>query len=382
MKVGRKVFITFQNVKPSIRRGENRVIWEELISQRPERPKVQIIAEAGVNHNGDLDLAVALLEEAVKTGADAVKFQAFLPEEMTLPRAGKAGYQRDESHPDEDQYQMLKRLQLSAGDLKLLIRKAAGLGIHFLASVFDEKSAEELQELGAAAFKIPSGEITNLPLLVRVASYAKPVLISTGMAWLGEIEDAVSAALGTGNRRLLLLHCVSGYPAPCRSLNLKVLSTLKRAFNLSVGYSDHSEGAEAAVAAVALGAVALEKHFTLDKKLPGPDHQASLNPEEFRKLVESVRKTEAALGDGRKTVADVEWEIRALTRKSIVANTRIERHSIITGDMIGLKRPGSGIAPKFLPDVLGARAARTIPRDTPLCWTDVVPAAGRADHHA
>jgi N,N'-diacetyllegionaminate synthase len=358
------------------------VVWEDVISHCPERKKVVIIAEAGVNHNGSLDLAVALLEEAVKAGADAVKFQAFIPEEMTLPRTGKAGYQREENHTDEDQYQMLKRLQLSAGDLEKLIRKAAGLGIHFLASVFDEKSAAQLQELGARAFKIPSGEITNLPLLIRVASYAKPVLISTGMALLGEIEDAVAAVLGTGNRRLLLLHCISAYPAPYRSLNLEVINTLKAAFHLPVGYSDHSEGVEAAIAAVALGAAVLEKHFTLDKKLPGPDHQASLDPEEFRKLVESVRKTEAALGDGRKAVTEVEAEMRALTRKSIVATTRIERHSVITGDMIGLKRPGLGIAPQFLPAVIGAQAARTIPKDMPLCWTDLVPAAGRADHHA
>jgi N,N'-diacetyllegionaminate synthase len=357
------------------------VIWEDVISQRPERPKVWIIAEAGVNHNGNLDLAVALLEEAVRTGADAVKFQAFIPEEMALPRIEKAGYQREEGRHDEDQYQMLKRLQLSDGDLKILIQKAAELGVDFLASVFDEKSAAQLEELGVEAFKIPSGEITNLPLVIRVASYGKPVLISTGMAFLGEIEDAVAAAWGTGNRRLLLLHCVSGYPAPCRSLNLEVIGTLKRAFHLPVGYSDHSEGVEAAIAAVALGATVLEKHFTLDKKLSGPDHRASLDPEEFRKLVESVRKTEAALGDGRKVVAEVEQEIRALTRKSIVASIRIERQSIITGDMIALKRPGLGISPKYLPDFIGAQAARAIPKDTPLCWTDLVPAAGSAENH-
>jgi N,N'-diacetyllegionaminate synthase len=358
------------------------MILEEVFNYRPDRPTVRIIAEAGVNHNGSLDLAVALLEEAVKTGADAVKFQAFIPEEMTLPRTGKAGYQREKSRTDEDQYQMLKRLQLSVGDQKILIRKATELGICFLVSVFDEKSAVQLGELGVHAFKIPSGEITNLPLVIRVASYGIPVIISTGMALLGEIEDAVAAVLGTGNRRLLLLHCVSAYPAPCRSLNLSVISTLKTAFHLPVGYSDHSEGIEAAVAAVALGAVVLEKHFTLDKKLPGPDHQASLEPEEFRKLVESVRKTEAALGDGRKVLAEVEAEIRVLTRKSIVANTLIERQSVITGDMIGLKRPGRGIPPKYLSDFIGAQAARTILKDTPLRWTDIVPAAGRTGNHA
>ncbi len=330
-----------------------------------------VIAEAGVNHNGSLDLALALVEEARKAGADAVKFQAFIPEEMVLPGTGKAGYQHEKNRPDEDQYQMLQRLQLTESELKMLIQKATESGISFLASVFDEKSAVQLQGLGVEAFKIPSGEITNIALLTTVASYGKPVIISTGMALLGEIEEAVLAARETGNRQLILLHCVSNYPAPYQGLNLLAIHTLRETFHLPVGYSDHAEGPEAAIAAVALGAIMVEKHFTLDKNLSGPDHKASLNPKELRQLIESIRKVETALGDGCKVVTEMEKEIRTLTRKSIVAKTQIAQHSIITKDMISLKRPGSGIAPKYLSYFIGAQAARTIPEDTPLAWSDL-----------
>nr|WP_279388746.1 N-acetylneuraminate synthase [Hydrogenispora ethanolica] len=329
-----------------------------------------MIAEAGVNHNGDLDLAVALLEEAARAGADAVKFQAFIPEEMILQGTGKARYQRGVGD-DEDQYQMLKRLQMSQKNLKLLLQKANELGIFFLASVFDEQSADELQAIAAQAFKIPSGEITNLPLIRKVAAYGKPLIISTGMALLGEIEEAVHAVFQTGNRQLMLLHCVSSYPAPYDSLNLSVIKSLQAAFQVPVGYSDHAEGIEAAVVAVALGAKLLEKHFTLDKNLPGPDHQASLNPGEFRQYVTSIRKVETALGNGCKNIVEAEKEVRILTRKSIVATTQIERHMVITRDMIALKRPGTGVPPKYLDYFIGARASHRILENTQLLWSDL-----------
>lgn len=346
-------------------------MFDEIFGHSSARPRVKIIAEAGVNHNGDLDMAVALLEEAARIGADAIKFQAFIPEEMILPGTGKAAYQRGENSRDEDQYQMLKRLQLPEAGIAVLRQKAAEAGIFFLMSVFDERSAAQLQQAGLSAFKIPSGELTNLPLIAQVASYGKPLILSTGMALLGEIEAAVDAALAAGNRQIVLFHCVSSYPAAYAGLNLAVIGTLKTAFHLPVGYSDHSEGSEAAIAAIALGALMVEKHFTLDKELAGPDHRASLDPAEFKRLVESIRNVEAALGDGHRVLTETEKELRALTRKSIVAKTQIEPQTIITRDMLALKRPGSGVAPKYLPRFIGARAARRIPQDAPLRWSDL-----------
>lgn len=330
-----------------------------------------------MNHNGDPELAAALIDAAAQAGADAVKFQAFLPEAMILPGTGKAGYQRQAGLMDEDQFQMLQRLQLTVADLKFLHAKADAAGIFFLASVFDETSAGQLKESGARAYKIPSGEITNLPLIALVASFGMPMIMSTGMATLGEIEEAVQTVLDAGNRRLILLHCVSSYPAPYSSLNLAAINTLRTAFGLPVGYSDHAEGPEAAIAAVALGASVLEKHFTLDRNLPGPDHKASLNPEEFRRLVESIRKVEAAFGNGRKVLAEVERETRALTRKSLVANRTIAAQTLITREMIGCKRPGNGLSPKYLEYFIGARATRSIPEATQIFWGDVVKTEGK-----
>ncbi len=348
------------------------LIFAALFEDSPARPRTIVIAEAGVNHNGDPDLAAALIEAAAQAGAGAIKFQAFLPEAMILPGTGKAGYQRQSGLMNEDQFQMLKRLQLGPAELKRLQAKAEAEGIFFLASVFDEISAGQLREIGARAYKIPSGEITNLPLIALVASFGMPVIISTGMATLGEIEEAVQTALNAGNRRLILLHCVSSYPAPYSSLNLTAIATLRAAFGLPVGYSDHAEGAEAAIAAVALGAMVLEKHFTLDRNLPGPDHKASLGPGEFRQLVESIRKVESAFGDGRKVLAEAERETRALTRKSLVANQPIAAQALITREMIGCKRPGNGLPPKYLGYFIGARATRFIAQDTLLGWSDAV----------
>lgn len=332
---------------------------------------VSIVAEAGVNHNGDLGLALALVDEAAGAGADAVKFQAFVPSRMAIRGAAKAAYQQSSGPCDEDQFEMLARLQLSPGDFRVLQRKAKERGLLFLASVFDEESAAALHDLGVTVFKIPSGELTNLPLIRAVASYQKPTIVSTGMATLGEVEEAIDAARQAGNEQLVLLHCVSSYPAPDEALNLRALRTLREAFALPVGFSDHSQGTEAAVAAVALGAAVIEKHLTLDKNLAGPDHRASLAPAEFRRLVESVRRVEKALGSGRKTVTAAEQELRTIARKSIVAGVEIRKDTVITREMVELKRPATGLAPSFLPSVLGRRAARDISADENISWPDL-----------
>ncbi len=338
---------------------------------RSDNPRVLIVAEIGVNHNGRMDLALELIDRAVASGADAVKFQAFVPERMITRHAPKAQYQLNASPEDEDQFTMLQRLQLTKEQFQTLKQHAETQGILFLASVFDVESVEALRQLAVTAYKIPSGELTNLPLIQCAARLGKPLIISTGMAGLGEVEAAVRTAEATGNRQLLLLHCVSSYPAPYHSLNLRAMVTLAEAFQLPVGYSDHAPGTHAAVAAVALGAVMVEKHFTLAKDLSGPDHQASLVPEEFRRLVEAIRETQVALGDGRKLANRAETELRRLARKSIVAAKPIPAGATIRPEMLTLKRPGTGIAPQYYEMIIGRQAARTIPADGLIAWNDL-----------
>ncbi len=338
---------------------------------RSERRPVLIVAEIGVNHNGRDDLAQELIDQAVAAGADAVKFQAFVPEQMITRHTPKAEYQQNASPEDEDQFTMLQRLQLTKDQLQTLKQYAEAKGILFLASVFDGESVAMLRQLEMAAYKIPSGELTNLPLIQCAARLGKPLIISTGMAGLSEVEAAVRTAEAAGNRQLLLLHCVSSYPAPYHSLNLRAMVTLADAFQLPVGYSDHAPGTHAAVAAVALGAVMVEKHFTLANDLPGPDHQASLVPEEFRRLVGAIRETQAALGDGRKQADQAELELRRLARKSIVAAQPISAGAIIRPELLALKRPGTGIAPQFYDTIIGRRTIRAIPADELIAWDDL-----------
>jgi N,N'-diacetyllegionaminate synthase len=320
-----------------------------------------IIAEAGVNHNGDLDTARQLVNVAAQAGADAIKFQTFKAERLVTPGAPKANYQLETTDSAESQYEMLRRLELSAVAHRDLMAYARQEGILFLSTPFDEESADFLADLGVPAFKIPSGEITNLSFLRHMARKGKPMIISTGMACLGEVEMAVHAVRETGNHDFVLLHCVSNYPADPADTNLRVMQTMAMAFGVPVGYSDHTLGIEVALAAVALGACVIEKHFTLDRDLPGPDHCASLEPDELARLVQGIRMVEAALGHGRKEPSASETNTVAMVRKSLVAAQDIPVGATLTEEMIAVKRPGIGLPPIIRPYLIGRITRISIP---------------------
>jgi N,N'-diacetyllegionaminate synthase len=325
----------------------------------PGRP-CYVIAEAGVNHNGDIDLALRLVTLAARSGADAIKFQTFSAERLAAESAPKADYQKARTDPAESQLSMLKKLELSRRDHERLLAECARQGITFLSSAFDEASADMLEELDLAAFKVPSGEITNLPFLKYLAAKGRCLIVSTGMSDLGEVETAVSTIQHTRSVPIVLLHCVSLYPSPARGVNLKAMETMRRKFDVPVGYSDHTEGTTVALAAVALGAAVIEKHFTSDRSLPGPDHAASLEPDELQAMIEGIRSVEAALGDGVKAPLPEEAETAAVARKSLIAATDIPAGSVIRRDMIAIKRPGSGLSPAHLDAVVGRTAQRDI----------------------
>jgi N-acetylneuraminate synthase len=327
-----------------------------------------IIAEAGVNHNGDLRLAKKLVKAAAKAGADAVKFQTFSADSIATKTARKAAYQKKTSDASETQYEMLKRLELSPDAFVILSEYAKKCGIEFLSSPFDQKSAELLGSIGVRAYKIPSGELTNIPLLEQVGRYKKPVILSTGMADMDEIREAIDAIRRGGTKQIVLLHCVTSYPAPLESANLLMIQTLAKAFDLPVGFSDHTEGVIASTLARALGACVIEKHFTLDRDLPGPDHKASLEPAGLADLVSQVRLAESVLGDGVKHIGKTEAAIRKIARKSLVAATVIPKETRVTREMIDMKRPGTGIETKHLASVIGKHAGKTIKKDTVLQW--------------
>jgi N,N'-diacetyllegionaminate synthase len=327
-----------------------------------------IIAEAGINHNGDIKLAKKLVKAAAKSGADAVKFQTFSADSIATKTAQKAAYQKRISDASESQYEMLRRLELSRDSFSLLSEYAETCGIEFLSSPFDLNSAELLESIGVRAFKIPSGEITNIPLLEHVGKYKKPVVLSTGMAEMDEIHEGISAIHRGGAKQIVLLHCVTSYPTPLETANLLMITTLAKEFVVPVGFSDHTEGVIAATLARALGACVIEKHFTLDRNLPGPDHKASLEPAELAELVQQVRLVERALGDGKKHIGKTEAAIRKIARKSLVAATAIPKGTRITRDMIDMKRPGTGIETKNLKEVVGKRAGKAIRKDTVLSW--------------
>jgi len=327
-----------------------------------------IIAEAGVNHNGDVRLAGRLIDAAADTGADAVKFQTFSADALVLPRAEKAEYQRETTGSAESQHGMLKRLELPETDFAHLAAHAAGKGLVFLSSPFDRASVDLLDRINVPAFKIASGEITNLPLLAHVACRGKPVILSTGMATLREIEEAVRTLREGGTGEIILLQCVTSYPAPPSEVNLRVMEGLRQAFQVPVGFSDHTLGIGVPIAAAALGACVVEKHLTLDRDLPGPDHRASLEPVEFAAMVQGIRDAEAALGDGIKRPTPGEMEIRKAARKSIVAAVHIPAGTILAPEMLDLKRPGTGISPRYLPQVVGRKARKDIRKDELLAW--------------
>lgn len=312
-----------------------------------------IIAEAGVNHNGDLALAHQLVDVAVQATADAVKFQTFRAEQLVALDAPKAKYQIEHTDEAESQYEMLRRLELSKGAFRELRDYCRERGILFLSTPFEEESADFLADLGVPAFKISSGEITNLPFLSYVARKKKPMIVSTGMAYLGEVEAAINTIYAAGNHDLILLHCVSNYPADPADINLRALQTMGAAFDVPVGYSDHTMGIEAALAAVAMGACVIEKHFTLDRTLAGPDHWASLEPNELMALVRSIRTVETSLGNGRKQPAVSESRTAAVVRKSLVAARDIPAGAVLTEEMIAIRRPGTGLPPAMRPFLVG-----------------------------
>lgn len=323
-----------------------------------------IIAEAGVNHNGDLKMAEALIEAAASAGADAVKFQTFKTEHLVTSHAPKATYQQHTTDASESQFDMLKRLELSEEAHHILLPCCRERGVIFISTPFEEHSADFLATLGVSAFKIPSGEITNLPFLTHIAHKKKPLIMSTGMAKLGEVEMAVETVLAAGNNRLALLHCVSNYPADPADTNLRAMATMATAFGCPVGYSDHTEGIEIAMAAVSLGACIIEKHFTLDRTLPGPDHKASLEPDELKKMVQGIRKIEQALGNGQKKAAISEMNSAQVIRKSLVAAQNIPTGAVLSEAMIAIKRPGTGLPPTLRPYLVGRTARHDIPAGT------------------
>lgn len=329
-----------------------------------------VIAEAGVNHDGSLEQAFRLVEQAVTCGADAIKFQTFSADRLVTRAAATANYQR-RTAAVASQYELLKKLELGAEAFQLLHDHCRGVGIEFLASPFDEESVDFLAELGVRLFKVPSGEITNTPLLERIAGHGKPVILSTGMCWLAEVDTAIRTLDDAGAGDITLLHCVTEYPAPFDQINLSAMHTLASAFGRTVGYSDHTSGIEMSIAAVAMGARVIEKHFTLDTTLPGPDHAASLAPGDFRAMVEAIRHVELARGDGIKRPAPCELDNMQVVRKSIAVGRDIAAGEILSRADLTLKRPGSGMPPSLLETVVGRQAARMIRSDELLDWRDL-----------
>lgn len=324
-----------------------------------------IIAEAGVNHNGDLDLAMRLVEVAAKAGADLVKFQTFSAARLATPSAPKADYQTRTTEEAQSQFAMLRQLELTAEMHEALIAHCQSQGIGFFSTGFDIPSLDALASLGAERFKIASGEITNLPYLRHVGAYGKPVILSTGMATLGEIEAALDAleTAGTPRARTTVLHCNTDYPTPMPDVNLRAMCSIREAFKVAVGYSDHTPGIEVPIAAVALGATVIEKHLTLDRNLPGPDHKASLEPDEFTAMVRAIRNIEQALGDGIKRPSPSEAKNKPIARKSLVAAKPIRAGEPFTPETVTAKRPGAGLSPMRWDEVMGRIARRDFAAD-------------------
>ncbi len=336
--------------------------------------KTFIIAEAGVNHNGNVNLAKKLIDIAVEAGADAVKFQTFKAENVISANAPKAEYQKKTTAKDESQLEMVKKLELSFEDFKELKEYCEKKRIMFLSTPFDTESARFLKDLGLEIFKIPSGEITNYPLLKEIGSYKKKVILSTGMADLGEIEDALDVLIKSGTKRenITVLHCNTEYPTPYEDVNLRAMLTIKEALKVDVGYSDHTLGIEIPIAAVAMGAKIIEKHFTLDKNLPGPDHKASLEPNELKDMIKAIRNIEKALGNGIKKPSKSEVKNIHIARKYIVAKKNIKKGEILSEENLTTKRIGKeGLSPMLWNKILGKKASKDISQDKPIEFGDI-----------
>lgn len=320
-----------------------------------------LIAEAGVNHNGSFETACLMVRTASRAGANAIKFQTFKAEKLATSQAPKAAYQAESTDKNESQLEMLRKLELSETDFRNLADECKRNNILFLSTPFDEDSADFLDTLNMAAFKISSGDVTNLPFLAHVALKGKPVILSTGMSYLNEVDEAVRTIWSTGNHDLILLHCTSNYPANPVEVNLRAMDTLERAFQVPVGFSDHTMGIEIPLASVAMGARVIEKHFTLDRSQPGPDHQASLEPAELEALVKGVRKVEASLGHGRKEPVEREANTAAVARKSIVARKDIPVGTALSHEHFIMMRPGTGLPSTMLQYLVGRIARVDIP---------------------
>lgn len=332
--------------------------------------KCFIIAEAGVNHNGDINIAKKLVDAACEAGVDAIKFQTFKAENLVTKNAPKANYQK-QTTGSGNQYEMLKKLELSYDDHIILKKYCDEKSIMFISTPFDFESVDLLERLDIPLYKISSGDLTNVPLLQYIAKLNKHMIISTGMASLGEVEDAVEAIREAGNNKISLLHCTSNYPTNYEDVNLNVMLTLKNAFKLPIGYSDHTIGIEVPIAAVAMGAKVIEKHFTLDKSMEGPDHKASLNPEELKQMVASIRNIERALGNGIKRCNESEKNTREIARKSIVASVNINKGETISFNNITFKRPSNGISPKLVDEIIGKIAVEDINADSFITFSNI-----------
>ena len=328
---------------------------------------VLIIAEAGVNHNGSVETAKRMIDKAVEAGADVIKFQTFKSEKLVSKSAKQAEYQKKNiaNAENDSQLDMLRKLELSESDHNELMDYCAKKQIRFFSTAFDMESIDYLHSLQVGLWKIPSGEITNYPYLKKIAGFSEPVILSTGMCELQDVSEAISVLCDNGLRKeqISLLHCNTEYPTPFEDVNLLAMNELREKFGVRVGYSDHTKGIEVPIAAVALGAEIIEKHFTLDRDMEGPDHKASLEPDELKAMVSAIRNIELALGDGHKSVSESERKNMAIARKSIVAASNIKQGELFTSDNLTVKRPGDGISPMRWDEVLGKKAKRDFMED-------------------
>lgn len=328
-----------------------------------EQKRVFIIAEAGDNHNGSYENALKLVDKAVEAGADCVKFQTFITENVISKFAEKAEYQKENTNAEETQFEMVKKLELSFDEFRKIKEYCDEKKILFLSTPFDLDSIDFLQSIDIPFWKIPSGEITNLPYLIKIAKTGKDVIMSTGMCQMEEIKEALEILKENGAGKVTLLHCNTEYPTPFCDVNLNAMKTIKEECHLEVGYSDHTIGIEVPIAAVAMGACVIEKHFTLDKNMEGPDHKASLEPEELKEMVIGIRTIEKAMGNGKKCPSESEQKNIIIARKSIVANCDIKKGEILTEDKLYIKRPGNGISPMKWYEVIGKEAIKDFKKD-------------------
>ncbi len=328
-----------------------------------EQKRVFIIAEAGDNHNGSYENALKLVDKAVEAGADCVKFQTFITENVISKFAEKAEYQKENTNAEETQFEMVKKLELSFDEFRKIKEYCDEKKILFLSTPFDLDSIDFLQSIDIPFWKIPSGEITNLPYLIKIAKTGKDIIMSTGMCQMEEIKEALEILKENGAGKVTLLHCNTEYPTPFCDVNLNAMKTIKEECHVQVGYSDHTIGIEVPIAAVAMGACVIEKHFTLDKNMEGPDHKASLEPEELKEMVIGIRTIEKAMGNGKKCPSESEQKNIIIARKSIVANCDIKKGEILTEDKLYIKRPGNGISPMKWYEVIGKEAIKDFKKD-------------------